>query len=61
MLRLKETFRDVYQSLACITCNPGESDTFVIRSDEGLMLETSASLSFCGGNLTLLNLFETKF
>ena len=29
--------------------------------DEGLTLETSASLSVQGGNLTLNNFFDTKF
>ena len=31
------------------------------RSDEGLTLEMSASLSLHGGNLTFINLFDTKF
>ena len=31
------------------------------RSDEGLTLEVSASLSLDGGNLTFINLFDTKF
>ena len=31
------------------------------RSDEGLTLETSASLSLHGGNLTPVNLFDSKF
>jgi len=29
-------------------------------SDEGLVLETPASLSFCGGNLALINLLDSK-
>ena len=33
----------------------------VTRSDKGLTLETSASLSLHDGNLTLINLFDTKF
>ena len=32
-----------------------------IRSEEGLTLETSASLSLQGGNLTPINLFDIKF
>ena len=32
-----------------------------IRSDEGLTLETSASVSLHGGNLTLIDLFDNKF
>ena len=32
-----------------------------IRSDEGLTLETSASLSLHCGNLTLINSFDAKF
>ena len=32
----------------------------VIHSDEGLTIETSASLSFYGGNLTFINLFNIK-
>ena len=32
-----------------------------IRSDEGLTLETSASLSLHCGNLTLVNSFDAKF
>ena len=32
-----------------------------IRSDEGLTLETSASLYLHGENLTFINLFDTKF
>ena len=32
-----------------------------IRSDEGLMLETSASLSLHCENLTLINSFDAKF
>ena len=32
-----------------------------IRSDEGLTLEMLASLSLHGGNLTLINLLDTKF
>ena len=32
-----------------------------ICSAEGLMLKTSASLSLHGGNLTLINFFDTKF
>ena len=32
-----------------------------ISSDEGLTLEKSASLPLHGGNLTHINLFDTKF
>ena len=34
--------------------------TRVNRSEEGLTLETSASLSFHAGNLTFINVFDTQ-
>ena len=33
----------------------------VFHGSDGLKLETSASLSFYGGNLTLINFLDTKF
>ena len=39
-----------------------KEEMFVIRSDEGLMLETSAFQIFHGGNSTFINSFDkTKF
>ena len=40
---------------------PGLIQMGVICVDEGLTLQTAASLSFHGRNLTLTNLFDTKF
>ena len=46
-------------------CRPNGNDRLrngqPLRSDEGLTLETSALLCFHGGNLTFVNLFDTKF
>ena len=46
-----------------VTCRQESETPFVLRSDEGLTLATSAFFLnlFLGGNLILFNLFDTKF
>ena len=46
-----------------VTCRQESETPFVLRSDEGLTLATSAFffIFFLGGNLILFSLFDTKF
>ena len=51
-----------WQSSFTLPYKPKTPHNSSIRSDEGLMLETSAFLNFHGGNSTFTNLFDkTKF
>ena len=38
-----------------------KNKNLVFYSHKGIVLEMSASLSFCGGNLSLIKLFDAKF